>query len=144
MHQSIPPAPCSPSPRADPLGIGIFFLPRKANSPGLGILELSNPQGWGGKKKANAPSSVNTAIFFIDRTVEQCHPNVRIFVSTRTRLQRHQVSPAWRLDREMRRRLIEYYVLVEQAICTMASFTTSTRILFAFSFIFKFGNPSEV
>jgi len=32
---------------------------------GVGDLELSNPPGWGRKKRANAPSSVNTATFFI-------------------------------------------------------------------------------
>ena len=31
----------------------------------MGALELSNPPGWGRKKRANAPSSVNTATFFI-------------------------------------------------------------------------------
>ena len=44
-------------------------------------LELS---GWGRKKRANAPSSVNTATFFIDRTVKECHFkhfNVRFFGS---------------------------------------------------------------
>ena len=52
--------------------------------PGVGTLELSNPLGWGRKKRANAPSSVNTTTFFIDTTVEQCHFkhfNVRFFVS---------------------------------------------------------------
>ena len=51
---------------------------------GVGTLELSNPPGWGRKKKANGPSSVNTATFCIDRTVEQYHFkhfNVRFFVS---------------------------------------------------------------
>ena len=38
--------------------------------PGVGTLELSNSPGWGPKKRANAPSSVNTATFFIDCTVE--------------------------------------------------------------------------
>ena len=32
-------------------------------------LELSTPSGWGWKKRASAPSSVNTATFFIDHTV---------------------------------------------------------------------------
>ena len=32
-------------------------------------LELSTPPGWGRKKRASAPSSVNTATFFIDHTV---------------------------------------------------------------------------
>ena len=38
--------------------------------PGVGTFELSNPPGWERKKRANAPSSVNAATFFIDRTVE--------------------------------------------------------------------------
>ena len=55
-----------------------------ANSRGVGTLELSNPPERGQKKRANAPSSVNTARFFIDRTVEWCRFkqfNVRFFVS---------------------------------------------------------------
>ena len=68
MHQSIPAAPSAPPP-GSPSGIGIFFaLDRKF--PGVGTLELSNPPGWGREKRANAPSSVNTATFFIDCTVE--------------------------------------------------------------------------
>ena len=58
--------------------------PRAA--PGVGTLELSNPPGWGRKKMANAPSSVNSATFFIDRTVKKCrfkHFNVRFFVIAR-------------------------------------------------------------
>ena len=58
VHQSIPAAPKALA----------FFLPWMANSWGWG-LELSNPLGWGRKKRANATSSVNTATFFIDRTV---------------------------------------------------------------------------
>ena len=52
--------------------------------PGLGTLELSNPPGWGREKRAKAPSSVNSATFFIDRIVEQCrfkHFNVQFLVS---------------------------------------------------------------
>ena len=56
-------------PRADPRELA-FFLPWMANSRGLGTLELANPPGWGRKKRANAPSSVNSATFFIDRTVQ--------------------------------------------------------------------------
>ena len=55
-------------PRADPRALAFFFL-WMAN-PGGGTLELSNPPGWGRKQRANAPSSVNTTTFFIDRTVE--------------------------------------------------------------------------
>ena len=70
MHQSIPPAP-DPSPpfRADPRALAFFFA-LDGKFPGVGTLELSNPLGWGRKKRANAPSSVNTATFFIDRTVK--------------------------------------------------------------------------
>ena len=50
-------------------GIGIFYA-LDSNFLGVGTLELTNPPGWGRKKRANAPSSVNTATFFIDRTVE--------------------------------------------------------------------------
>ena len=47
-------------------GISIFFLPWM----GVETLELSNHPGWRGKKRANVPSSVNNAAFFIDRTVK--------------------------------------------------------------------------
>ena len=63
MHQSIPPAPRPPP------GISIFFA-LDGKFPGVGTLELSNSPGWGRKKRANAPSSVNTATFLIDRTVK--------------------------------------------------------------------------
>ena len=62
-------------------GISIFFA-LDGKFPGVRTLELSNPPGWGRKKRANAPSSVNTATFFIDRTVKYCrfkHFNVRFF-----------------------------------------------------------------
>ena len=64
MHQSIPSAP---SPKQ--IGISIFFA-MDGKFPGVGTLELSNPPGWGRKTGANAPSSVNTATFFIDHTVK--------------------------------------------------------------------------
>ena len=67
MHQSIPAGPSSP--RADPRELALFFA-LDGKFPGVGTLELSNPPGWGRKKRANAPSSVNTVTFFIDRTVE--------------------------------------------------------------------------
>ena len=72
MHQSIPATLSPPPPPADPRA-SAFFLSWMANS-----------RGWGRKKRANAPSSVSTATFFIDRTVEQCHFKdfyVRFFVS---------------------------------------------------------------
>ena len=68
MHQSIPPAPTSPPPGWLP-GIGIF-LHWMANSQGWGLLSCQIPRGGDEKKRANAPSSVNTATFFIDSTVE--------------------------------------------------------------------------
>ena len=80
---------CAQTPPPHPLsldwipGISIFFA-SDGKFPGVGTLELSNPLGWGRKKRANAPSSVNTATFFIDHTVEECHFkhfNVRFFVS---------------------------------------------------------------
>ena len=76
MHQSIPAASNHPPPP----GISM-----DGKFPGVGTLKLSNPPGWGRKKRENAPSSVNTATFFIDCTVELCsfkHFNVRFFVST--------------------------------------------------------------
>ena len=82
MHQSIPPAPSPPPPLPGwPPSISIFFF-LDGKFTGVGALELLNPPGWGRKKRANAPSSVNTATFFIDRTVKWCrfkHFDVRIF-----------------------------------------------------------------
>ena len=70
MHQPIPPVPSNPpSPWGDPQALALFFA-LDGKFPGVGTLELSNPLGWGQKKTANAPSSVNTATFFMDRTVE--------------------------------------------------------------------------
>ena len=88
MHQSIPAAPSTPSPRAHPREL-VFFFRLGWQIPGVGTLELSNPPGWGRKKRANVLSSVNTATFFIDAvdgTVESCHFkhfNVRFFVSVK-------------------------------------------------------------
>ena len=48
-------------------GISIFFA-LDAKFPGVETLEVSNSTGRGRKKRANAPSSVNTATFFIDCT----------------------------------------------------------------------------
>ena len=70
MHQSIPsPPPPRADPRADPRALAFFFA-LDGKFPGMGNLELSNLPGWGRKKRANAPSSVNAATFFIDHTVE--------------------------------------------------------------------------
>ena len=70
MHQPIPPVPSPPSPWGDPQALALF-LPWMANSQGWGLLSCQIPPGWGRKKRANAPSSVNTATFFIDRTVKR-------------------------------------------------------------------------
>ena len=66
----VPPSPdasinsrCAQPPWADPWALGGKF-------PRMGTLELSNPPGWGCKKRANAPSSLNTATFLIDCKVE--------------------------------------------------------------------------
>ena len=69
MHQLIPPASSSPPRGADPRALA-FFFPLDGKFPGMGTFELSYSPGWGQKKRANAPSSVNTATFFIDRTVK--------------------------------------------------------------------------
>ena len=74
---------CASLPRADPRAFAFFFS-LDGKFPGVGTLELSNPPGWGRKKRANAPSFVNTPTFFIDLTVEKCpfkHFNVQFFVS---------------------------------------------------------------
>ena len=69
LHQSMPAAPSPPPPPGLTPVISIFFA-SDGKLPGVGTLELSNPPDWGQKQRANAPSSVNTATFFIDRTVE--------------------------------------------------------------------------
>ena len=48
-----------PPPQADPLALA-FVLPWMANSAGWGLLRCQSP-GVRTKKRANAPSSVNTA-----------------------------------------------------------------------------------
>ena len=62
------PDPLLPPPGLPP-GISIFFA-LDGKFPGVGTLELSIPSEWGRKKRANAPSSVNTVTFFTDRTVK--------------------------------------------------------------------------
>ena len=69
MHQSIP-AASSPPPRPLSRAGEAFFFCLDSKFSGVGTLELSNPQGWARNKRANALSSVNTATFFIDRTIE--------------------------------------------------------------------------
>ena len=59
MHESIPAAP-SPPPLGWPPGISIFFAV-DGKFPGVGILELSNPPGWGrnwGQMPAPCPPSI--------------------------------------------------------------------------------------
>ena len=73
------PTPPPPS-RADPRALA-FCLPWMANSREWGLLSCQIPR-MGTKKEGNASSSVNTATFFIDGTVEYCHFkyfNVRFF-----------------------------------------------------------------
>ena len=73
--------PASPSSPADPPALA--FLDGK--SLWVGTFELSNSTGWGRKKRTNPLSSVNTATFFIDCTVEKRffkHFNVQFFVSS--------------------------------------------------------------
>ena len=57
-----------PPPAGWPPGISFFFA-LGGKLTGVGTLELSNSPDGGQKKRANAPSSFNTATFFIDRTV---------------------------------------------------------------------------
>ena len=64
MQKSIPHAPSPPPPGH------YHFFALDGKFPGVGTLELSKPLGWRRKKRANAPSSINAATFFIDRTVE--------------------------------------------------------------------------
>ena len=70
MHQSIQLRPAPPPPPSGLTPGHKHFLALDGQFPGVGTLELSNPPGWGRKKSANAPSSVNTATFFIDHTVK--------------------------------------------------------------------------
>ena len=56
--------PDPPPPGADPRALAFFCLGWQI--PEGGTLE----PGWRPKKMANAPSSVNAATLFIDRTVE--------------------------------------------------------------------------
>ena len=82
LHQSMPAAPSPPPPPPGLTPVISIFFASDGKFPGVGTLELSNPPGWGRKKRANAPSSVNTATFFIDRTVKWCrfkHFDVRFF-----------------------------------------------------------------
>ena len=55
MHQSIPPVPRPPPPRADPRELA-FFLPLMANSRGWGLLSWQIPRG--GEEKERRPPSI--------------------------------------------------------------------------------------
>ena len=101
MHQSIPAVPSAslPPPPVDPRSLASWM----ANSRRWlgGTFELPNPPGWGRKKRANATSSVNTATFFIDCTVEECHFkhfNVQFFVSVNVFLCNSVIPIIRRLD----------------------------------------------
>ena len=60
---------CAHAPPADPRELAFFFA-LDGRFPGVGTLELANPRGWGRKQRANAPSSVNSATFVINSTVQ--------------------------------------------------------------------------
>ena len=106
MHQSIPavtsasrPPPPPPPPPVDPRSLA-FWMANSRRWLG-GTFELPNPPGWGRKKRANATSSVNTATFFIDCTVEECHFkhfNVQFFVSVNVFLCNSVIPIIRRLD----------------------------------------------
>ena len=86
MHQSIPAAPSAPPPPPPPPPPPalLFYLPWMANSPAWGLLSCQIPHS-GDEQRGQMPlSSVNTATFFIVRTVKYCHFkhfHVRLFVS---------------------------------------------------------------
>ena len=76
LNSSCAQAPPPPPQQADPRAL-VFFLPWMANSWGWGLSSWAVKfPGWGRKKRTNALSSINTATFFIDCTVEKCHFNV--------------------------------------------------------------------
>ena len=63
MHQSIPPAPSSPPPGADPRALAIFFA-LDGKFPGVGTLELSNPPRWGRKTTATTTTEKHHLVPF--------------------------------------------------------------------------------
>ena len=78
-----PPPPSGPDPRALAL-----FSPR----------DMANSRGWGRKMRANSPSSINTAAFFIDRTFEWClfkHLTSDFFVSINVCFSRRDYISSW-------------------------------------------------
>ena len=62
MHQSIPPAPRPPPPRADPRALP-FILPWMANSLGWVLLRCQIPQG-GDEKRGQMPRPRSTLQHF--------------------------------------------------------------------------------
>ena len=125
MHQSIPATPSPPPPPRLTPGHQHFFLSWMANS-----------RGWGRKKGANAPSSVSTATFLIDRTVEQCHFkhfNVRFFVSINVfTLRLHTVTT---LPCEQRLLFARHLIPRKCSLCSQGM-TTSISLWF-FSIVIK-------
>ena len=63
MHQSIPPVPSPPPPRADPRELA-FFLPWMANSWGWGLLSWQIPRG-GEEKRGQMPCPPSTVQHFL-------------------------------------------------------------------------------
>ena len=62
MHQSIPPAPSPPPPRADPRALA-FFVSWMANSRGWGLLSCQIPRG-GDEKRGQMPRPPSTLQHF--------------------------------------------------------------------------------
>ena len=124
MHQSIPATPSPSPPPADPRALAFFF-----------VLDGKFP-GMGTQKGANAPSSVSTATFLIDRTVEQCHFkhfNVRFFVSINVfTLRLHTVTT---LPCEQRLLFARHLIPRKCSLCSQGM-TTSISLWF-FSIVIK-------
>ena len=100
-------------------GISIFFA-LDGKFPGVETLELSNPPGRGRKKRENAPSSVNTATFFIDCTsllfqlIESCNKSETYLKGTelgqahlgpRLSSAKHNLSPCRSRSRKASRKI---------------------------------------
>ena len=87
MHWSMLAAPSAPPSPPLHLGLTPVHLPacRRLLFPSLfSPRDMANSRGWRRKMRANSPSSINTAAFFIDRTFEWClfkHLTSDFFVS---------------------------------------------------------------
>ena len=85
MHQSIPAAPNPPPPFLDLTPVNYHYFSLGWQTPRGGDSRAVKSPGVVMKKEGKyVPSSVNTATFFIDRTIKECHFkhfNVRFFVS---------------------------------------------------------------